>query len=160
MDLFDAASRVAHCQHTGRRRAEGGSRGLYVLAEGRLVREPGTDRQGLSAFGRVGWAGDRFNRFSGYTGAGLVYTGLLPGRDDDRVGLALAAAHNGEAYLRAQRRGGASVTEAEVNLEGTYEVALRPWLSLVGDVQYVINPNTDPSRLNAVLAGLRVVVEP
>lgn len=138
----------------------GGSTGLYALAEGRLVCEPGTDDQGLSAFGRVGWANDRHNRFASYTGAGLVYTGLLPGRDADQVGLAVATAYNGEAYEEAQRRAGRSVEGAEVNVEGTYAASVRSWLTVIGDVQYVVHPNTDPSIPNAFLAGLRVVVAP
>jgi porin len=138
----------------------GGSKGLYVLAEGRLVREPGTDAQGLSAFGRVGWADDRFNRFSVYTGAGVVYTGLLPGRDADRAGVAVAAAHNGDAYEAAQRRADRPVADAEVNVEATYEAVATSWLTVTGDVQYVANPNTDPTISNAILGGIRFVVAP
>lgn len=139
--------------------ASRGSAGVYLLAEGRVLHEPGTDTQGLSAFGRVGWANDRFNRFSRYVGAGVVYTGPFPGRDADRVGLAVATAFNGEAYVAAQRRSGQSVTDAEVNVEGTYAAPVRPWLTLIGDVQYVFNPNTDPTLPNALLGGMRLIVE-
>lgn len=140
-------------------RRSGGSMGIYALAEGRLYREPGTEAQGLSAFGRVGWANDRYNRFGGYTGAGLVYTGLLSGRSGDRAGVAVASAYNGTAYKAAQRRAGRPVADAEINLEGTYAAVITPWLTLTGDVQYVLNPNTDPSIPNAFLAGLRAVIE-
>lgn len=138
----------------------GGSTGLYLLAEGRIVREPGTDDQGLAGFGRVGWADDRHNRFASYVGTGLVYTGLLPGRDADQVGLAVAAARNGAAYAAAQRRAGRGVTNAEVTVEATYAAPVLPWLTVIGDVQYVANPNTDPSISDALLAGLRIVVDP
>lgn len=138
----------------------GGSRGLYVLAEGRLFREPGTDSQGLSAFGRVGWADEQHNRFTRYVGAGLVYTGLLPERDADQVGLAVASARNGAAYEAAQRRGGRSVASTEVNLEATYAASVTSWLTLIGDVQYVANPNTDPTIPDALVGGIRFVVTP
>ena len=138
----------------------GGSTGVYALAEGRLVREPGTEDQGLSAFGRVGWANDRHNRFSQYLGAGVVYTGLVPGRGADRVGLAVATAINGNAYEAAQRRVGRPVTEEEVGVEATYAAPVTSWLTLVGDLQYVVNPNTDPTIPDALVGGLRVVVEP
>lgn len=137
-----------------------GSMGLYALAEGRLVREPGTEEQGLSAFGRVGWANDRQNRFSQYLGAGVVYTGLVPGRGADRVGLAVATAINGDAYEAAQRRAGRPVTDAEVSVEATYAAPVTSWLTLIGDLQYVVNPNTDPTIPDALVGGLRVVVEP
>lgn len=136
----------------------GGSMGLYVLAEGLLVREPGTDAQGLSAFGRVGWADDRFSRFGVYTGAGVAYAGLFPGRSADRVGLAVAAAHNGEAYEAAQRRAGRPVAPAEWNVEATYEAVVTSWLTVTADVQYVVNPNTDPTISNAFLGGIRFVL--
>jgi porin len=137
-----------------------GSAGAYLLAEGRLRREPDTDEQGLSGFVRLGWANDRYNRFSRYVGAGLVYTGPFPGRNADRVGLAVASAFNGDAYQAVQRRGGRPVTAAETNVEATYAAPVTPWLTLIGDVQYVINPNTDPSIPDALLGGIRVVVEP
>jgi porin len=136
----------------------GGSAGLYLLAEGRLLREDGTADQGLAAFGRLGAARDRHNRFARYLGAGLVYTGALPGREVDQVGLAVAAAFNGTAYERAQRRVGQATTSAEVSVEGTYAAAVAPWLTLTGDAQVVVNPNTDPSIPNALLVGLRAVV--
>lgn len=138
----------------------GGSRGLYVLAEGRLLQEPGTDTQGLSGFGRVGWANEQYNRFTRYVGAGLVYTGLIPGRDADQTGLAVATARNGAAYEAAQRRGGTSVTSAEGNLEATYAASVTSWLTVIGDVQYVFNPDTDPSLSNALVGGIRFTVTP
>lgn len=140
-------------------RRSGGSVGFYALAEGQLYRESGTEAQGLSAFGRVGWANDRHNRFGGYTGSGVVYTGLLPGRGEDRAGVAVASAYNGAAYKVAQRRAGRPVTDAEINLEFTYAAAITPWFTLTGDVQYVFNPNTDPSLPNALFVGLRAAVE-
>lgn len=138
----------------------GGSTGVYALAEGHLFTEPGTEHQGLSGFGRIGWAHDRFARFGQYLGAGLVYTGLVPGRSADEVGLAVASAHNGEAYQNAQRRGNRPVTDAEINVEATYTAAVWPFLTVTGDLQYVINPNTDPTIPNALLGGLRFVVHP
>jgi len=145
---------------SGRVERSGGSAGAYVLTEGRVLREPGTDNQGLSGFVRLGWANDRHNRFSQYIGAGLVYTGLFQGRSADRMGLAVASALNGDAYEAAQRRGGRPVTGAEVNVEATYAAPVTPWLTLIGDVQYVVNPNTDPTISDALLGGVRIVVEP
>lgn len=140
--------------------ASRGTVGAYLLAEGRVLREPGSGDQGLSAFMRLGWAHAETNRFSQYVGAGLVYTGPVPGRGTDRVGLAVARAINGDPYEAAQRRAGRAVTDAETNLEATYAAPVTPWLTLTGDLQYVVNPNTNPAIPDALLGGIRVVVEP
>lgn len=113
---------------------------------------------GTRRLGRVGWARDRFNRFAQYVGAGLVYTGLGPGRSADKLGVAVATARNGEAYKNAQRRRGRPVTDAEINIEATYAVPIRSVLTVTADVQYVVTPNTDPTVANALLGGLRFVV--
>lgn len=134
------------------------SRGLYVLADGTLYRESEDANQGLAMYARIGWADEHVNRFVMYTGAGAVYTGLLTGRPLDQVGAAVAAAHNGTPYMNAVRRAGRPVESSEVNLEFTYAASLAPWFLLQGDVQYIINPNTDPARANALVLGLRTVV--
>jgi porin len=132
-----------------------GSWGVYGLAEGRLWSE--ADRaQGLGAFVRLGWAEARLTRIARYVGAGLAYTGLVPGRDADRAGLAVAAAFNGGAYRRAQRRAGRAVTAAEVAVEGVYAVAVTDWLAVQGDVQVVVHPGTDPDVPVALVPALRV----
>lgn len=129
--------------------------GLYALAEWDVYREATEAGQGLSVFARVGIASHRVNRFGAYNSAGVVYTGLVPGRDLDHAGLAVAAAHNGDAYQRALRRAGHAVTASEVNLEGMYHAMLTPRLALQAGTQYVINPNTDPARAHAVVMFLR-----
>lgn len=55
--------------------------------------------QGLALFARAGLANKHVNRFSAYTGAGAVYTGLFPGRDSDQLGLGFALVHDGEPYI-------------------------------------------------------------
>jgi len=39
------------------------------------------------------------DQFLSYTGAGAVYTGLIPRRDGDTLGSAVAAAHNGDPFI-------------------------------------------------------------
>ncbi len=51
-----------------------------------------------------GSANDRYNRFSRYVGAGLVYNGPFQGRNADRMGLAVASALNGDAHEAAHMR--------------------------------------------------------
>ncbi len=141
----------------GRRR---GNLGGYLLGQWRFHREPGDPDQGLRAFARLGLANDHVNRIAAYTGGGLVYTGLLPGRDADQLGLGVAVAHTGAPYRRAQRRAGLPVAPAEVAIEATYSAALFDWLSLQGDLQYVRHPGADPSLDDALVTALRMQFTP
>lgn len=135
-----------------------GNGGLYLLSQWRFFREPEDPAQGLRGFLRLGLADHRVNRLAGYTGGGVVYTGLLPHRPDDRLGLGVAIAHNGAPYERAQRRTGSPATSTETAVEVTYQAPLTAWLLIQGDVQVVANPDTNPSRRHALVVGLRLQV--
>ncbi|MGI9175723.1 MAG: carbohydrate porin, partial [Rhodothermales bacterium] len=134
------------------------ARGAYVLAESDVYRERTDTDQGLSVFARAGLADDRVLRFGAYTGLGAVYRGPFGGRDADELGLAVAAVHNDASYKQALRETGRAVAASEVNLEATYLAALAPWLALQADLQYILNPDTDPSLSNSLLATLRLQV--
>jgi porin len=132
--------------------------GVYGIAEKSLTYERADPAQGLTAFARLGWADPRVNRFTFYAGGGLTYCGLVPGRDRDMTGLAVACAFNGHDYRFAQERNGERVDRAETDMELTYAAPLTGWLTVQPDLQYVINPNTDPSRPDALAVDLRFVV--
>jgi porin len=134
------------------------SYGLYLIGEYQVYREPGDPVQGLTAFARLGWADPQVNRFDFYAGWGLVYAGLLPGREDDSVGVAVAAAFNGSDYESVAAANGAPAKDAEWNLEATYHARIFPWLDLQPDLQYVIHPDTDPSIPDALALDLRVEI--
>ncbi|WP_169924142.1 carbohydrate porin [Sulfurifustis variabilis] len=131
-------------------------RGVYFLAEHGMYREADAAEQGLDVFLRYGRANSDVNRFAHALGAGAVYTGLVPGRPQDQLGLSLAKARNGGKYQRLQRLAGAPVTEAETVFELTYRAQVRPWLAVQPDVQYVVDPGTDPTLKNAWVVGVRV----
>lgn len=131
------------------------SQGVYALAEWDVYTEPADAEQGLSIFGRVGVADHRVNRFGSYTGVGGVYTGLVPGREGDQAGLAIAAAHNGASYKTMLRRQGEAVNASEINIEATYRVVVSEIFSVQADVQYVIHPDTNPALGNALVVLLR-----
>jgi porin len=132
--------------------------GFYVLAEKVIYREQSDPAQGLAAFARIGFADGRIYRLGSYTGGGLVYTGLFPGRDADQVGLAVAAAHNGDAYRQLNMRAGVRVNHSEVALELTYRAGLTKWLTVQPDFQYIINPGTVSGIDNAFLVNTRFEV--
>ena len=137
---------------------QSGTQGFYALLEGDLFREPGQYLEGLSGFLRVGVADETVNPIGSYAGAGLVYTGLFPGRSEDVLGLGVSAAFNGDDFKDAQAQAGTPVENTETVIELTYWMPLLPWFSLQLDAQYISNPATDPALDDALLLGLRYQV--
>ena len=133
-----------------------GTYGAYGLIEHIVFREPQDPDQHLTFFARVGYADPRVNRLSQYYGGGLVYRGLIPGRDVDGLGMGLAVTRNSSHFTRARRRTGQSTTDSEIALEFTYALNVGPELVLQPDVQYIINPDTNPAVQNAFVLGIRV----
>lgn len=135
-----------------KRRTE--SFGVYGLAEGTLVER---GEHSLNGFLRVGFADPDVHQLSRYIGAGLVWSGplLASAEREEQLGIALASVENGRPFRRAQSALGSSVDRHETAIEFTYRVQALPWLALQPDVQYIINPGTDPSLEDAWVIGLR-----
>ncbi len=133
------------------------SRGAYVLGEWRpTVGEGWLSR--VSLFGRFGLASSSVNRLGRYVGAGVVFNGPVTGREADQVGLAVASAHNGNPFRQVRIRQGQPVSRAETTFELTYLATLSDRVAVQGDVQYVIDPDTDPTLPDALVLGLRLSV--
>ncbi|WCM25897.1 carbohydrate porin [Sphingomonas sp. QA11] len=136
-------------------RALHGNSGLYGLVEGRLLNAPGDREGGLSGWVRIGIANGAINEIDRYLGAGLVYTGLIKGRDKDEVGIAIARAGFGSPARSAEARLGNDLGSTETDLELTYRYAFKDWLNIQPDIQYVIDPHADRHLPNALVFGLR-----
>jgi porin len=132
-----------------------GNRGFYVIGEGQLFAEADDSAQGLNAFVRYGTANDRINRFRDFAGTGLVYTGALPNRPEDQLGLAVSSAGNGGVYRRAMAADGFATDRRETNVELSYRFGVTRWLSLQTSVQHITNPDTNPELRDAFAVGLR-----
>ena len=137
---------------------QGRNWGTYALAEWNLVADSNDASQGLAGFVRIGGASRRVNRFGAYVGAGLVYTGPFPGRDPDQAGFAGAAAINGDPFMEQVARLGRPAERAEASLEWTYQAFFVGFVAVQADLQYVINPGTNPAYENALVATLRLQV--
>lgn len=143
---------------TGQPKKRSGNHGVYFLLDQTLYYEKKDPDQKLTAFFRYGIAESNVNRFNYYIGGGLTYTGLIPNRDADQLGLAIASAHNGGKYQRAQRQAATPVKNSETVVELTYRIQATPWLSLQPDIQYVFNPDTDRTLDNALVTFIRFEV--
>jgi porin len=149
-------------RHTGRstdftdeevlRRTE--SLGAYALTEGTLMER---GESALTGFLRIGFADSDVHQISRYVGAGLVWSGPMlagPGREE-QLGLAVGSVTNGDAFRHAQSALGLAHERRETAIELTYRVQALSWLALQPDLQYIINPGTDPTLDSAWVVGLR-----
>jgi porin len=103
------------------------------------------DEQGLSCFLQYGYApGDR-NLTEEYLGAGLVYRGLLPRRNDDLLGA-------GVAWLRFSRR--LADLRPETAVEMFYKARLSRYVVLQPELQYIAHPGGNGS--DALVFGVRL----
>ncbi|HEY0510500.1 MAG TPA: carbohydrate porin [Thermoanaerobaculia bacterium] len=133
-----------------------GSSGAYVIGDA-IVYKDELGRQ-MRAFGQVGLGDSRVNRFGLYTGGGVDFAGVIPGRKQDEIGFGVAATQNGSPFIEQQRQTGQRVDRSEVTLELAYRSPITSWLNVQADLQYVVHPNTDPRVANALVSLIRIEV--
>lgn len=124
-----------------------GSSGAYLIAD-RLVSSNADGR--TTAFLQLGLGDAHVDRFGSYLGAGVISSGVFGGPATNELGLGIAVARNGSHYVDHQLQQGIPVRTSEATIELTYLTQIKPWLALQPDLQYVINPNTDPKLRNAL----------
>jgi porin len=132
-----------------------GSGGVYLLADQVVHQEADRPERRLTVFGELGIGDPRVNRFAHYTGGGITASALIPGRAQDELGIAVAAARNGSQFIATRREQGMRASGSEVTLELTYLAQLASRLAAQPDLQLVMNPDTDPRARNAVAFLLR-----
>lgn len=129
------------------------SQGAYFLAERTLHAENDHPAQGLSGFVRFGTASPDIHQADWTGSLGLRYQGLIDGRDDDIAGIAVTINHASNKYRLIN-----SSDNSEINVEATYRAQIKPWLALQPTVQYISNPNMDPTLQDAWIAGIRTEI--
>jgi porin len=132
------------------------NRGAYFLAERQVFHAGEDGTNGLTLFVRYGIADDAVNRFGSHLGVGGVFKGLIPGRDEDQLGFAVASAIHAAAYMSANDDKGILLSQGEINLELTYRIAVTPWMIIQPDVQYVRSPDADLAIPDATVFGTRL----
>jgi porin len=136
---------------------------IYGIVEKTVYHPEGADgkldtKKGLDLlFQFVGEPGDRNPLQYEFTTGGR-YTGLIPGRDADKVGFGVIYSDNGEAFSEASQNMGGPGRGGETTLEIDYQYNPAPWLSIQPDVQYIIDPAGFQSRQNIAVLGLRTIV--
>ncbi|HEY2134155.1 MAG TPA: carbohydrate porin [Acetobacteraceae bacterium] len=173
LHVDNAGLSLANPLSSGDPRQHQGDFAVYGSIDQMLWRRPDTMNGGLASFVRVAVAPqqDR-NPIVFYADAGATFTGVLPGHDDDVLGLAVSYANVSSALSSLSRDNilytgnQQPIRAAETVLELTYQLPVTPWLILQPDVQYVFHPGgnaPDPNNptiaiRNATIAGLRATI--
>ncbi|MBN8711007.1 MAG: carbohydrate porin [Verrucomicrobia bacterium] len=136
--------------------------GLSKDGKGVVSKNPQTvekpSQQGLGFFGRIAFQPQDRNFLGFYFDTGLVYTGLIPTRDEDRLGVGFAYAQLSNGAQDNLELEGSTGVGAEMAVEFSYEAVITPWLSVQPDAQLIINPGGTQDLNNAFLVGGRVTV--
>ncbi len=124
-----------------------------VGADGKLELKKGLDL--LMEF--VDAPGDR-NSLQDEITLGSRYTGLIPGRDEDKVAFGFIYSKNGYASSTAYQALNGHGLSGEATVELDYQYNPTPWLSIQPDTQVIIDPGGDTTRSTIVVLGLRTIV--
>jgi len=125
-----------------------GNYGLYFIADQMLI--PGEGKRGLGAFLQVGGVPDDRNEVDFYLGGGIHYQGIIPSREDDILGLAVAHASISDDLKDIEKR-----DSHETAVELTYRSQVLPWLAIQPGVQTIFNPSADSTLDNAIVSIIR-----
>jgi porin len=144
-----------------------GNYGAYFLAEQQLFNERDkTDpaRQGLVGFFRVAGAPADRNLTEFEIDGGLVYRGLIPGRDWDTLAIGLSYLKMSEDIRRAQRDANALAPGAfvlvdyEGVLEASYKLQITAWWTLQSSLQRVFHPGGSSAIPDATVLILQTTL--
>ncbi|MEO8205858.1 MAG: carbohydrate porin, partial [Chthoniobacterales bacterium] len=106
-----------------------------------VVTAPKLSEQGLYFFSLFNVAPAFNNTLPFYFQTGLVYKGLIPTRDSDQVGVALAYGSYSSNLQQSQADSGKPVQTYEGVLEFDYRVQINKWAYVQPNLQYIIRPN-------------------
>ncbi|MDD5246745.1 MAG: carbohydrate porin, partial [Candidatus Omnitrophica bacterium] len=93
---------------------------------------------------------------------GLLYRGLVPGRDEDVSMFGFAYGKWSNALESSQRddrdtnSSGLDHQEYELMFELSYKMQLRPWLFVQPDIQWIVNPGGRGDIDDALVTGTRI----
>ncbi len=127
-----------------------GTGGPYLLLDQTIWRaDPKSEKDGpnIAVFLMYGYGDPTILPYDHGIGGGLAWTGALPNRPDDILGVGVQAIHFGDAY-RADCR-------FETSYEVFYRIQIAPWMAIKPDLQYISNPG-GRGTADAVAVTLRI----
>jgi len=142
----------AYHEHSTHHRYHGKSAGFYGFWHQLIWKENPQNKecpQGIGLFAQYGWAPKDRSEVEDFIGGGLQWTGAIPARDADVMGL---GAFN--VYFSDQ----AGFAESyETAFEFFYKAQLFGWMAVKPDIQYIVNPGGTGNG-NALALGGRLEV--
>ncbi len=129
-----------------------GNLGAYLLADQMIYKETEDGGQGMGVFFQTGFAPDSKNMNDFYLALGLNYYGLIPNRDKDVIGIALAQASISNQLVDSDP---VNILKHETVIELTYGTSIHENIFIKPDLQYIINPGANATLKNALAGILR-----
>lgn len=121
--------------------------------------EPKLSKQGLYTFNLLSFAPKYNNLYPFYFQTGLVYEGLIPGRDEDKTMFAIGyGSYSFENIQNLQEDGRVNQPNYSIVLEWDYRIQLNKWAYFQPFVQYIIQPNGTGAVQNATILGFAYTV--
>ena len=115
--------------------------------------------KGLSSFLQIGFDPQEVSVSSFYSSAGLVYTGLIPSRDADKLGVSFGYAQMSSYLQNKVTEEGVPGASFEAVAELTYSIRVAPAIAIQPDLQYILHPSGTQQYGNALVVGVRAVVD-
>jgi porin len=150
-----------------------GNSGIYGVIDQQLYRpEGGGPDSGIGIFGRISASPSASSHVNFFVDSGVVFSGMTPGRPDDKFGASFIYA-NISAHARAFDRdlithtgNFTPVRNYEMTIELSYQAQIVPGWTLQPNFQYVIHPGghiSDPDRperaiSNGAIFGVRTTI--
>ena len=136
---------LASAASNGMPKSRAGNFSIYGLADQGIWRPAPDSPMLVSLFARaMGSTGDR-NLVNFSVNGGVTIKALIPGRDDDTLGLGFGVGTIGSSARQFDRdlaaiSGPRPIRSNESFIELTYQAQVAPWLQVQPDFQYVIRP--------------------
>jgi porin len=134
-------------------RTERSAASPYVTFDQTLWRKTPDAAQGIAMFAETGYANPAISKANYQIGGGLRWTGPLPSRDSDILGL-------GTSYIRFSDAPAAGFTKrSELTVETFYKIRFNAWFSIQPDLQFIHNPGGVSSRADSLAATVQMLVD-
>lgn len=132
---------------------------FYWQADQMLFREKSGASEGLNAITFFTYAPSYDNKLPFYFHAGLVYEGLIPGRDKDQCGIAFSYGSFSHDQIVADEARGVVPQTYEAVIEADYRVQATGFLYVQPFWQYIVRPGGRGEVSNANVLGFHCGIE-
>jgi len=132
------------------------AQGAYVLIDQQVA---GGEEASTHVFARIGVSEGKTTPFRGGFQAGVLVTGLVPGRPDSQISFGVEHGLLSHGFGHNLLDEGYDPDDGETGVELTYQDKLLPFLSIQPDVQYIRRAYTDGHGRDTWVTGVRLIAE-